>query len=210
VHLIKDAPIPSSNIAPPHHRTVRGNDESNAIKGKHALITPTSVPLTMSSKKRAVARSPAEEMAAVSCEANDEGNALTKSSGILALPAEIRIQIYEYVFSSEDVTGQVNMPGTSIFPPLMRTCRLLRNEGVELYQDHLDAVVIALQWQQEVLERQFVDDALNSYMFVSLDQYGNVRTQEEWRVERASKRIWERRVSEVFHRIYSEGLQSSS
>ncbi|KAK1065610.1 hypothetical protein LTR12_000341 [Friedmanniomyces endolithicus] len=161
-------------------------------------------------KKRAVARSSAEEMAAAFCEANGDGNALTKPSGILALPAEIRIQIYEHVFSAEDVTGQVTMPGTSIFPPLMRTCRLLRNEAVELYQDHLEAVVIALQWQQQMLERQFVDDALNSYMFVSLDQYGNVRTHEEWRVERASKRVWEMRVSEVFDRIYCEGLRTSS
>lgn len=58
---------------------------------------------------------------------------------LLALPPELRIQIYEYFFGEETwvyVTDPIPHD-----PAIMRTCRQIRTEAVDTYRKYIDHIV---------------------------------------------------------------------
>ncbi|KAK4954622.1 hypothetical protein LTR10_008055 [Elasticomyces elasticus] len=84
-------------------------------------------------------------------------------TGLFILPAELRLQIYGYIFpviDRRDVvthssnSGRAALDGYAILPPIMRVSSSLREDAMELYQQHLGDVQKILDDRQEDLRRE--------------------------------------------------------
>ena len=64
---------------------------------------------------------------------------------LLALPPELRIQIYEYLFGKETWVYVIDpIPHD---PAIIRTCRLIRTEAVDTYRKYIDHIVF--KWRRD-------------------------------------------------------------
>ncbi|KAK5732730.1 hypothetical protein LTR17_010285 [Elasticomyces elasticus] len=84
-------------------------------------------------------------------------------TGLFRLPAELRLQIYGYIFpviERKDIethssnSGREALDGYAILPPIMRVSSSLREDTMQLYQQHLDDVRKVLDDRQEDLRRE--------------------------------------------------------
>ncbi|KAK4896719.1 hypothetical protein LTR27_005313 [Elasticomyces elasticus] len=83
-------------------------------------------------------------------------------TGLFKLPAELRLQIYGYIFPVLDrrdiethssKNGRAALDGYALLPPIMRVSSSLREDAMELYQQHLRDVQKILDDRQIDLRR---------------------------------------------------------
>ncbi|TKA67782.1 hypothetical protein B0A55_06869 [Friedmanniomyces simplex] len=128
-----------------------------------------------------------------SIETNSGGDVVGKAGPILDLLPELRIEIYHHAFSTQELTKQVPMPGQAIFPPLMRTCHFIRNEGHVLYRQHMEAVQCTIDRQHELLGREPLTETLEALIETLFD----VKSREGLRAKKALNRQRAFRVAYV-------------
>ncbi|KAK0281175.1 hypothetical protein LTR35_007549 [Friedmanniomyces endolithicus] len=142
-------------------------------------------------------------MAANASPAKD-GSKSPGRSRLLELPCELRLEIYQHVFSALPLTWRMDKPEIFIVPALMRTCHVIRAEASSSHQQRLDNVYCVLNEQMEQTVYEDLAEGLefeDSYVFVSLGQDGKTSTQDELKVARASKRMWASRAFDVLESL---------
>ncbi|KAK0912674.1 hypothetical protein LTR57_014745 [Friedmanniomyces endolithicus] len=87
-----------------------------------------------------------------------DGSKPSGRSCLLELPCELRLEIFQHVFSVQPLTWRMNKPEIFIVPALMRTCHVIRDEASSIHQQRLDDVYCVLNEQME----QTVYEDLNS------------------------------------------------
>ncbi|KAK0335785.1 hypothetical protein LTR94_011343 [Friedmanniomyces endolithicus] len=154
--------------------------------------------------------SPGNKMAAHAFPAKD-GSKPSGRSCLLELPCELRLEIFQHVFSVQPLTWRMNKPEIFIVPALMRTCHVIRDEASSIHQQRLDDVYCVLNEQMEQTVYEDLAEGLefeDSYVFVSLGQDGKVGTQDELKVARASKRMWASRAFDVWEHLSRASIPS--
>ena len=88
----------------------------------------------------------------------------SESRSLLDLPAELRVQIYGYLFASlkPKTCYRQRYPGPEIsfavtFPGFVRTSRSLRNEAVPQYRQHLEYIRWEYVWRTRALRIRVAD-----------------------------------------------------
>ncbi|KAK5732731.1 hypothetical protein LTR17_010286 [Elasticomyces elasticus] len=90
-------------------------------------------------------------------------------TGLLKLPAELRLQIYGLIIAKLDasIVGRRLIEGHNILPSLLRVSKTIREDAIGLYQQHLRDVRVVLIGREEHV-RKVMGNAMTTCYFSAI------------------------------------------